>query len=271
MALSDKLNILFPMAVDESSLAVTPAAVATLPEAQVFNRRKDKFMRVMGTTATIKFNANAADVMSGLAIGDHNLTEGSTIRIRLYDDFNQAGSITHDSTALTAGIIKPFGEWTPGVDPVSAEWQLGDLLPQIYFYTFDQVAFKSVQIDIVATGNTEIDIGRVIPGFVFEPQRNYGWRSKWQWIEEGNERIAGNRYRLFTFKLNDLEDIENDRYEYEKMKATKQGDLVICLNPSATGLERLKNTAICKRVNDISRVQYRVNINKHNDTFKEVV
>jgi hypothetical protein len=270
MALSDKLNILFPMSIDESSLTVTPSPETTLPAASAFNVRTDKFMRVMGTTAAIKFNAIKLDVMSGIALGHHNLEEGSTIRVRLYDGFNQTGSVTHDSTALSSGTIKPFGEWVPGVDPVDAEWQLGDLLPQVYFYRFDQVTFKSIQIDIAAPSNTQIDIGRIMPGFVFEPQWNYEWGSKWEWIEDGDDITASSTYRQFTFDLSELTNIENDRYEYEKMKTTKQGDLLLCLQPSATGLERLKNTAICKRANNISRTRTRANTNKHSDTFKEV-
>jgi hypothetical protein len=271
MALSDKLNILFPMAVNDASLTVTPTPVETLPESGLLNSRRDRFMRVLGTTATIKLNANKLDVASGLALGYHNLIDGSTIRIRLYDGFNQTGSVTHDSTALSAGTIKPFGEWVPGVDPANAEWQLGDIFPQHYFYSFSQVTYQSIQIDIAAPYNTEIDIGRLMLGFVFEPKWNYEWGSKWEWIDEGDENTASSCYRAFTFDLNDLENFENDRYEYEKIKTTKQGDLLLCLQPSATGLERLKNTAICKRNTDISRTRHRANANKHTDKYKEIV
>lgn len=270
MALSDKLNILFPMAIDESSLSVTPSPVATLPESNVFNTKRNKFMRVIGTTATIKFNANKLDVMSGIAVGNHNLLDDSTIRIRLYDAANQTGTVVHDSTILSAGTIKPFGEWVPGVDPANAEWQLGDLLPQNYFYSFDQVAYLSVQIDIVAPNNTQIDIGRIMPGFVFEPSWNYEWSSKWDWLEDGDENTASNKYRVFSFTLNELTDIESARYKYEKIKASKQGDLLICTQPSVTGLERLFNTAICKRMNNISSKRHRANTNNQSDSFREV-
>ena len=50
MALSEKLNILFPMSVDESSIVVNPAPVTTLPASDLFSARKDKLMRVMGVT-----------------------------------------------------------------------------------------------------------------------------------------------------------------------------------------------------------------------------
>lgn len=242
------------MAVDESSIAVIPAPVVTLPAENVFNTRRDKFMRVIGTTATIKFNTNASVMMSGIALGDHNLVDGSTVRIRVYPDFNQTGAVQHDSTALVLDI----------------DSTMGDLIPQNYYYPFDEVSVKSIQIDISAPSNTEIDGGRIMAGYVFEPKWNYEWGSKWQWVEDGDERIASNRYRVFSFDLNELENVENDRYEYEKMKVTKQGDLLICSQPSAIGLERLKNTAICKRVNNIARVRHRANANKHSDTFKEV-
>lgn len=249
MALSDKLNILFPISVDESSLVVTPAAVATLPAEHVFNDRRDKFMRVISTTAIIKFNANELTLISGVGIGNHNLANGSTVRIRAYDDFSQAGAVTYDSTVIILDI----------------DSTMGDLLTQIYYCPFNEVSYKSIQIDISAPGNTQIDIGRIMPGFVFEPSWNYQWGSKWQWIEEN-----GVSYRVFSFDLNELDNTENDRYEFEKMKATKQGDLLLCTQPSATGLERLKNTAICKRANDISRTRHRANTNKHSDKYQEV-
>jgi hypothetical protein len=254
MALSDKLNILFPMAVDKSSISVTPAAETTLPEANVFNTRKDRFTRVVGTSAVIKFNANSSELISGLALGRHNLDNGSTVRIRVYSDFDQTGTVQHDSTALALAI----------------DSSMGDLLPQNYYYSFDEVSFKSIQIDISAPTNTQIDIGRIMPGYVFEPSWNYEWGSKWQWVEEGDDNISSRRYRVFTFDLNELTNTENDRYEYEKMKIGKQSDLLLCLQPSATGLELLKNTAICKRVNNINRTRHRANANKQPDTFKEV-
>jgi hypothetical protein len=254
MALSDKLNILFPMAVDDASLTVTPAAVATLPEANIFNSRRDKFMRVTGTSAVIKFNANASELISGLAIGNHNLANGDTVRIRVYSGFNQTGIVQHDSTAIALAIAL----------------SMGDLLPQTYYYPLDEVAFKSIQIDVLSLSNSQIDIGRIMPGFVFKPNWNYSEGSKWQWLDNGDENTVGSSYRTFTFDLKYLSDNENDRYEYEKMKAGKQGDLLVCLKPSSTGLALLKNTAICKRITDISRVRARQNINHHSEKFQEV-
>lgn len=270
MALSEKLNILFPMSVDESSIVVNPAPVTTLPASDLFSARKDKLMRVMGNAATIKLNANKLDVVSGIGLGFHNLAEGSTITIRWFDGLNQTGNVVKDSTALSSGTIKPWGEWVPGVDNTAAEWQLDDIFAQVFFYAFDQIAWLSCQIDIVAPNNTQIDLGRLMLGYVFEPVWNYQWGLKFEWIDEGSDRIRGDQYRQFSFKLDYLSDFENDRYEYEKMKATKQRDLLICLNPSATGLERLKNTAIMKRTNNISRTRNYADSNSHKDTFKEV-
>lgn len=267
---SDKLNILFPMSIDNASLNVSPSPLITLPAENVLNSRRDKFMRLLGTSATIKFNANELDVISGIGIGVHNLGEGSTVRVRVYDGFNQTGNITHDSGEIVTDVVKPFGEWVPGVDPVLATWQLGSLLPQVFFHAFSQVIYKSLRIDISAPNNTEIDIGRIMAGFVFEPEWNYEWGSKWEWIEDGDANTVSNTYRSFNFVLNELQNQENDRYEYEKMKAGKQGDFIVCSQPSATGLELLKNTAICKRVNNISRTRHRANANKHSDTFQEV-
>ena len=267
---SDKLNILFPMAIDDSSLSISPAPVATLPAENILNSRRDKFTRVLSTAAVIKLNANELNVISGFGIGFHNFNKGSTVRIRVYDNFNQTGNITYDSGAITTDVVKPFGEWVPGVDPVLTTWQLSDLIPQVFFHAFSQVIYKSIRIDISAPNNTEIDIGRVMLGFVFEPQWNYEWGSKWEWIEDGDANTVSNTYRSFNFVLNELQNQENDRYEYEKMKVGKQGDFIVCSQPSATGLELLKNTAVCKRVNNISRTRHRANANKHSDTFNEV-
>lgn len=253
MALSDKLNILFPISVDESSIQITPAAETTLPEANVFNTRKDRFTRIVSTSATIKFNTYASELISGLALGNHNLANGSTVRIRAYSDFNQTGTVQHDSTALALNIDN----------------SMGDLLPQNYYYPFDEVSFQSIQIDISAPSNTQIDIGRIMAGYVFEPEWNFSEGSKWQWIEDGNDTYESNSYRVFTFNINYLTNAENEIYEYQKMKAKKQGDLLVCLQPSSTGLELLKNTVICKRDTNISRTR-RANRNKHSEIFKEV-
>lgn len=253
MALSDKLNILFPKVVDESSIDVTPAAVSTLPEENVFNDRRDKFMRVTGTSAVIKFDALALGPATGIAFS-HNLDDGSTVRVRLFSAIEQGGTTEVDSATLTLDIDN----------------SLDDYLTQIFYYPFDEVDFLSVQIDISAPTNTQIDIGRIMIGEVFEPSWNYEWGRDWQWIDEGDAITASVCYRAFKFDLSNLNDTENNTYKIQKIKAAKQGDVLVCLQPSATGFELLKSTAICKRVNDISAPRTRYNNNQQIDTYQEV-
>jgi hypothetical protein len=227
-------------------------------------------MRIIGTTAFIKFNANKLDVASGIALAEHNLKEDSTIQIRLYDQANQAGILVFDSGIVSAGTIKPWGEFNAGTDPWSdAEWQLGDLIPQIFYNYFTQRAWHSIQIDISAPNNTTIDIGRLMIGYVFIPSRNYARRSRFDWVDTGTDRIKGEEYRVFNFDLNRLADFENDRLEIELIKSKRQGDVLVCLNPDATGLSKLKDTAVMKRENDISRTNLFQNINRQNLKFKE--
>jgi hypothetical protein len=254
MALSDKLNILFPIAVNEASIAVTPAPVTTLPAENVFNPRRDKFMRVIGTSAVIKFDALALGPATGFAFS-HNLDDGSTVRVRLFSAAGQTGTTNRDSTSLTLDIDN----------------SLDTLITQVFYFPFDTADFMSVQIDITAPTNTEIDIARIMIGYVFEPLKNFSEGLKWDWVDEGDERTAGTKYRLFNFTLRYLDNIENGIYENKKILVGKQSDLFICLQPSATGLELLKSSAFCKRFNDVSRVRMRANTNRHTDTFKEVV
>ena len=272
MALN-KLNILFPIAVDETSITTSTAASATNPAKHLFNSRRDKIMRVYSNALTIRVNANKLDLISGVCLGGHNLGEFATVNIRIYNDFidNQNSETKiYDSFALQANVIKPWGEYTPGVDKWAAEYQLGDLMQQNFYHRLPkQLAWKSIEI-VIMTNQTYIDIGRLMIGYVFEPTWNYSNNAKFQFFDDGTDLVAGDTYRQFIFELKQMSSQENDRYEYELIKLARQGDALVCLNPNATGLDYLKSTVIMKRKNDISRFQaygkYR-----HQCHWKEVI
>lgn len=256
----------------ESAITVTPAPEAELPIANMLDSRRGLIMRITGTPdpITIKFTRAAPDTSffaSGYALASHNFPDQTTARLRLWDDINQTGNVVYDSGAIETEIVIPWGSFLAGIDAWGDVYEVGS--ESIFSHWFDAVAYKSLQIDIDQPISAEesIDIGRLFIGWAFVPTVNFSRGATITWVDKSiHNRSAGGGlrteniqpYRKFDLDLNFMPITDRERLSHLLERSGKGGDMLISLDPTATGQTSLENTMICKRVidNKISQHQF---------------
>jgi len=274
------LHMILGNDLDDLTLSASPAPVATLPETNMQKQARGKIMRVNGTSVAITANRpTVAAYASGFGLARHNLKNSSTVRLRLYDDQNQTGNVVYDSTALSVGTPIPWGVMRAGIDTWGANYEDDSGLPAIFSLWFDAVAYRSLQIDVSAPDNTDIDIGRLFMGWAFAPTVNFNYGSAFELIDNSKHtRTAGGSlrtenveaYRRASVDLQWLTDIDRERLSHELAKATKGGDILLSLDPGLGGRLGLEQTMIAKRVNNSTFTPRFSNTNSTKLTFEEV-
>lgn len=274
MADLDKLHIITSSDLDLLNLSETPAAEASLPIENLLDVNRGKFTRWTGSPNPIVIKASRVSAgdpafyASGFGFARHDFADDVTVRLRLYDQIDQLGSVVYDSTALTVATTIPWGVFVAGVDTWGASFTLG--IPAIFSLFFPAVAYKSLQIDIVNPTATTVDIGRVYLGFAFVPSANFSYNSVIEWVDDSkHNRTDGGglrtetvpAYRRFEIPLDWMTDVDRERFSWLLERVTKGGDMLISLDPNATGRESLENTMVCKRVVSNKFAQRHHNIN----------
>lgn len=274
----DRLHLMLGSDLDDLTITTTPAADTNFPADNMQKSARGKFFRYTGTSSVIKASVGESDpslYANGLAVGRHNLKNSSTVRLRLYDAINQGGNVVYDSTALGVNTIIPWGAFRAGIDPWGASYEDTSNIPKIFSLWFTAIAYKSIQIDVSATDNTTIDIGRLFLGFAFIPKSNFSWGSEFEWVDPSlqTRTAAGglktekrDPYRRFTFDLDWVEDTERERLSHELEKTGRSGDVFIALNPNATGRLKLEKTMIAKRISNNKFAR-----NFHNNQTQQLV
>lgn len=266
MATLDKFHLVTDSALDELSgtLSESPSAEASLPIANILDPDRSKLTRWTGSPNPITITASRAssgDVAfyaSGFGIARYDFADDVTVRLRLYDQIDQGGSLVYDSGALSVATIIPWGSFIAGVDSWGANYSLG--IPAIFQSWWNPpVAYKSLQIDIVNPTATTVDIGRVYLGYAFVPSANLSYNTIIEWVDNSKHTRADGgglrtesvqSFRRMEIPLDWMTDIDRDRFSWIMERVTKNGDVMISLDPNATGRESLENSGVFKRVNN---------------------
>ena len=263
--MATNLHLIIGSDLDDATLTVTPAPVATLPATNMQTVDRGRVCRVLGNSMRIRSSFAAGRFASGFALARHNLALTGTIRLRLYDGADQTGTVTYDSGAVAIASIIPWGVMIPGVTPWGGAYPDGVNLPPIATLWFDTMPYRSLQVDITSPGNgatDALDVGRIFLGQAFVPEYNYNFGDPLEWVDHSRHtRTAGgslrteetHAYRRVTISLDwlNLGEREFLAGEFER-RMTKAVDLLLSMNPEATGRTKLEGTMICKRVNDIA-------------------
>lgn len=205
--------------VDSATLSASPALVTTLPVTNLQDAARAKVARTT-SLATQYIYGNFAGVknISAMALVRHNFTAVATLRLRLYSEINQGGTLAYDSGSLAFGSAAGWGDFIWGVDPWGAElfsdWPVKwkDL-----FFTSVQAQSFSLQWDDAANTDTFMQASRLFLGAAFEPASNMSWGFKWGWAERTEQERtdggslrsdAGEPYRNVRLNLDFLSDSE---------------------------------------------------------------
>ncbi len=135
--------ILFSDETTKDSVIAANSADVNYPVANVLDSRLTKVYRTdANTTAEIVLNAGAAVTVSGIAIANHNISSGATIKIQGNATESWSSPSVDESITFASGIIK---------------------------HTFTEASYQYWRIQIVDAGNSDgyIEIGRSWVGKVF--------------------------------------------------------------------------------------------------------
>jgi hypothetical protein len=265
---------------DGRTITASPTPESDFPAANMLDQRRSKKMRITGSPAAITLNfsltSGTENALSatGFCIDGHTLPEGSTIRLRLYDDLNQTGTVVYDSTDKSVDEIIPWGEFVASVD----EWgDVYEIERKKFTLWFDTVQYKSFRVSIAqpATPSTFIDMERIFIGWGFAPKLNANYGAA---ITKEDPSIqnstAGGGLRTENIRANKVFDltfgqmVNSERAIMSDMldKAAKGNDMLVSLNPLATGKEKLDGEMMCKRINDSAFSH--TNYERHSITLK---
>jgi len=195
--------------------------------------------------------------MGCFALWGWNFASDVTVRIRLYSEDGQTGSVVYDSTALTPHVIIPWGDMLYGPDP----W--GDVYttapPELYAVFFDEVVAKSYQVDIVNPTATSVDIGLIFGGWAWTPTINMDLGQWTDHIDDSKQtRTAGaglvtqavDSYKHIGWSLSRMPKTDRETLAHLLETAGKDSDILMSLDPTETTRELIENQMICRRVSN---------------------
>ena len=273
MALDRHVHMIVGSAIDDMTLTDTGTpAESTMPVTNLQNQYRGRPMRRTGTAMTVKGNRSTVDYASAFALAWHNLPGDGDYRLRLYDGEDQTGNEVYDSTVLTVATPIPLDVWRMDVDPLDATYEQQSIHPSIAALFFSPVLYKSFQLDINAPGATDFDIGRLFLGNAFRPLINYDFGSPFKTIDPSEHVRTGgsslitvrrNAYRQAEIDLRHLDRGERERLSYEENRLGKSPQIFLALDPGETGLLRIEQMLIGKRLNDVEMTRRNADYYEH--------
>lgn len=258
-----KLRIIAPNYADDAVLTDSPAMAAALPVANLQDSARARVARSVGLPAPqyVRGNWNESKAVNGFAIWRHNLRATALVRLKLWANQNQAGTLLYDSGAVTIGTIIPYGEFVYGVD-VYGGWLFTNWAASYTTLWFDQVHALSFELQMTDAGNPDgyMQVCRLFLGKYWSPSVSHSFGHQMRWQDESTqERTDGNTlrtdprepFREFRVPVDWLSEADRQALA-ELIRANgKAKDMFFSLHPDDTGTKGRDYTAACKAT-DIS-------------------
>lgn len=284
MALDSKIYIGWHNRLTDYTLSSSLAAESSYPLTNMLNQTKGEPTRwdMSSTTSTaITFSSATAYAANNFMLKGHNMPSDATVRLRLWQDAGQSGTLLYDSTATVIYLIIPWGEMIAGIDPWGNYYDPDTNLDPVFSLGFDTVNFKSGQIDISnpTPTNNLLEIDKMALFFGWTPTYNF---------EHGATSVIEDSTRLYEtsaggFLPSNFPARRKMEIDFTAMsdqdrsllthilveRTTKANDLYIVANPNATGVSKYMHTSIFKRANDAQFTQTSYNLNDYALTLRE--
>ena len=207
------LRILYKNYFDSASVAVTSSAAGFLLANTKINKKSSVWRSTSLSGQTIAGDwGGAVKTISGLALAFSNLIEGSTVRLKLYQEIADT-SPYYDSGIRTVWFAydPPHGFETIGL--ISFAFGGGNNFSMF----FNEVAIKRFEIIVTSPGNPDgyIEVGRIILGKAWTPLYNHDYGAKLDHIDdtEYDEVDSGDpivyrmpQRRKLVFDINEMTD-----------------------------------------------------------------
>lgn len=250
MTIIGNMRLLTPNRGDTATLTSATSGTDTLPVANLQDTTRERVWRTANAAGTKTVYGDLADIrtLSGFALARHNLTGIATLRLRLYSQPAQAGTLLYDSgdlidTSVAHGWGDPNYGW--GLFPWGSATI--DTPVPIFAHWFGPInACASFRLDITDASNADgyIQAARLVIGDYFEPAKNCSYpmrmgqrESSVQVRTEGGSlrTDSGQVWRQWSTALDMLTDSERSDLFDRLRRMGMSGDAVISVFPGAGG------------------------------------
>ncbi|WP_339615251.1 hypothetical protein [uncultured Gilvimarinus sp.] len=262
--MSNNMRMLIDNLWDEATLSVaTGTEVSSLPVAnsQVYGRSKTAAITPNGAgTSQFTFELDALQLIDGLVLYRHWLSDLATWRVELFDDVGLTGTQVYDSGTVPAVATKTLGEldWLVDTLVVSVFGNWPFKFSQCWLApTFARSGRITITDNAARDGLHEFD--RVFLGRSFKPTFNFSYGHQHQWLSAEAQRVTAAqsvfstdrpRNRRFAFALDYLSDQERPHMSeaFRTVGITK--DFFISMFPQAGGRTEIEYAMSAKFVSN---------------------
>ncbi len=260
--------------------AYTLAADVTVETAYPLTNCQNKFanrwtvLDMTGETTVAVTGSSATErAATCFAVHNHNCSDGTTIRLRLYPDESQGGTAVYDSGEQDVMHNVPFGSIIAGIDAIEGNFEDIDHMKTHFSLWFETVEYKSFRIDITnASGFTDdaLRIDKLWLGFAYcpayGPARGFGSAliddSEHQRKPGGGmETVQGDVRRSLSLQFGFVQNSERHVLRNILDRAKKGGDLLLTMDPNDAQSYNYETTSIYRRTSDVAFVNAFYNSN----------
>lgn len=262
MSVPDRFHIAIRNDLAAFTLATSVAAETAYPLTNMQDKIANHYTVIdMTGETTVALTGSGSDALPAtcFALHNHNMPDGTTVRLRLYPDASQGGTAVYDSAETDVMHNIQFGPLIAGFDPIESNYEDGSLMKTHFSLWFDSVAYKSFQIDITnADGFTndllQIDKGYLAFAYCSErgPERGFDTT-----IIEGSEHqrkpgggmetVQREIRRSLNLQFKGVSNSERNILRRLLDRAKYGGDLLITMDPNDAQMMRIDTTSIYRR------------------------
>lgn len=263
MSVPDRFHIAWQNDLAAFTLASDVAAETAYPLTNMQDKIANHFtvIPMTGETTVAITGSDSTDrTATCFALHNHNMPDGTTIRLRLYPDASQGGTAVYDSTATDVQHNIPFGALIAGYDPIEGNFEDNSSMKTHFSLWFDTVVYKSFQIDITnSSGFTndllQMDKGYLAPAYCAErgPERGFG-----STIIEGSEHqrkpgggmetVQREIRRSLNLQFKGVSNSERHILRHILDRAKLGGDILVTMDPNDAQSMNYETTSIYRRV-----------------------
>lgn len=277
MSKTDNIRLILDNTHDVASLTVTSSSSGTPVENTQRNDRTRVWRSADTTEQVIEGTLTAGAYVDYLALQNHNLGAGGSVRLILF-----SGSVeAFDSGEQPTGEIIPAGIWRAGIDPWGGTYN-DKLKNPGMLLSFPLTTISSYRLIIKDPGNLDgvLEIGRIILGLAFVPEFNASYDLQINWQDAAQHEYSagqtlrtingGNPRRLAAFNLDWLQPADRARLIEELAQRGMIADVFVDLYPGSNGIERFNGAFLARMTEGYGDSHNFYNNRKASFSFLEV-
>lgn len=259
--MSNNIRMLMVNQWDRAEISVsTGTVVPTLPlvNSQRYGRSRTSAITPNSNgISAMQFNMPEFNIIDGLVLYRHWLSNSAQWRIELFEDLNCTGNKIYDSGFVDAVPAKNLGELEWLADPLVATifeaWPFK--FSQLWLDEWVSCWSGRITLKDVDARDGIHEFDRIYIGQTVQPSVNfdYGHQHEWQSNEQHKRSVAGSVYaapkerlRRFTFDVNHVNEEERPHFSNGIRYVGMSKDWFVSMFPSNGGQKEVEYAMSCK-------------------------